>query len=190
MVLHEPVAGVVNGVKIDRRAIPRLALQQVGRSRMDRDRLRQDLGQSCSDLSFAWSTSSNRGTKSRSISPGISEGRTRGSESSSSSRAGATMPGSNGGSAASGSSGTCWKWFDTVAPGIGSAGYEGHQPTTTERFPSCARMFHNALVLRDSRLHGRIARPSPVGSEKPSTPCLGGRLPVAIEVHRVGLKAG
>ena len=45
MILHEAVAGVVNGVKIDPREIPRLPLQQLGRGRMDGDRLREDLGQ-------------------------------------------------------------------------------------------------------------------------------------------------
>ena len=80
--------------------------------------------------------------------------------------------------------------METTAPGIGSAGQEGHQPTTIERFPSWARMFHTALVVRERMLHGRTAVPSRVGSVKPSTPCFGGRLPVAMLVQSVGERTG
>ena len=77
-----------------------------------------------------------------------------------------------------------------MAPRIGSAGCEGHHPTTMLLFPFWWTMFHSALVLRPRLLMGRTLKPSGVGSVKPKMPCLGGRLPVAMEVHTMGLSGG
>ena len=56
--------------------------------------------------------------------------------------------------------------------------------------PFCERMFQIAFVLRERFVTGRIAAPSGVGSGNRSTPCLNGRLPVAIEVHSIGESTG
>ena len=51
-------------------------------------------------------------------------------------------------------------------------------------------MFQTALVFRLALVMGLTFFPSGVGSVKPYIPCFKGRLPVAIEVHSIGLSDG
>jgi hypothetical protein len=77
-----------------------------------------------------------------------------------------------------------------MTPLIGSAGWLGHHPVTMLRSPFWLRMFHSALHFRERLVTGCTPRPSAEGSLNPCTPCLNGRLPVAMEVHSIGDSGG
>src|SRR5205823_14602456 len=51
-------------------------------------------------------------------------------------------------------------------------------------------MFQIAFVLRERLVTARMPPVIGSGSENPWMPCLYARLPVAIEVHRIGLRTG
>ena len=100
-----------------------------------------------------------------------------------------TVPARNGQGLPSGAT-ACWKWLDTIAPRIGSAGELGHQPTTSEVWPVWLRMFQTAFVLRERIVIGRTVPDCGSGSEKPWMPCFRGRLPVAMLVQSIGERGG
>src|SRR3974390_689209 len=125
----------------------------------------------CRRLSLDWSTFSYSGTNNRMNSPLNSIGLTRSSLSVSVSFGGWIVP-EDTGRIPPGLLGGGWKWLDTITPSNGSAGCDGHHPTTSERCPFWFRMFHIALVLRDNSVIGRTPEPSGNGSLKPWMPCL------------------
>ena len=65
------------------------------------------------------------------------------------------MPARKGHGASSGAT-ACWKWFDTIAPRIGSAGELGHQPTTSDVWPVCLPA-HPSQSLRRLKIASGIA---------------------------------
>jgi hypothetical protein len=73
---------------------------------------------------------------------------------------------------------------------MGSAGCEGHHPTTCGIYPFKFNMFHMAFTFREVDVTGLIAVFSVSGSIKPNIPCLSGRIPVATVVQSIGEKGG
>jgi hypothetical protein len=53
-----------------------------------------------------------------------------------------------------------WKWLETIAPLIGSAGWLGHHAITLLRSPFCPSMFQIALVVRDKPLINLMSQSS------------------------------
>ena len=75
-------------------------------------------------------------------------------------------------------------------PSTHSAGWVAHQPRMPVRRSKALRMFHSALTLRRSEVTGSSLLVAGSRTVNSRIPCLSGRLPVAMEVHRMGESIG